>query len=78
MPFHHPMSNAAQLELAAIELKATKNYLQQIEVNYCHTPLRAEILELLRAARSSINAAVREIQQDMNTHTDELVHQLLH
>jgi hypothetical protein len=72
------MSKAIQLELAAVELKATKDYLHRIEVNYCNTPLRNEVLELLRAARTSINAAVRELQKDMNAHTDELVHQLLH
>ena len=72
------MSKAIQLELAAVELRATKDYLQRIEVNYCNTPLRNEVLELLRAARTSINAAVRELQKDMNAHTDELVHKLLH
>jgi hypothetical protein len=74
MPFHFPMTDSNdKLELAAIELKATKNYLHSIEVNYCHAPLRAEILELMRSARASINAAVRELQHDINDRTDALI-----
>lgn len=60
----------------ARSLKQAKDFLQSTEATYAHCAVPPHVYELLRAARTSLNAASRDIlreAREQHTGTHELV-----
>lgn len=61
-------ATADKLDDFARDLKQAKDFLQSTEATYAHCDVPAHVYELLRSARTSLNAARRDILREAQAH----------